>query len=137
MSDDLKASMFVSGSGMRAQGLRMRIIAENIANADSTASTPGGEPYRRKVVTFQNVLDDEVNANLVKVDRIDRDMSDFNLRYEPGHPAANEDGYVRYPNVTTLIESMDMREAGRSYEANLNMVRSTRDMIQRTIDLLR
>lgn len=137
MFDDLKSSMFISGAGMRAQGQRMRVIAENIANADSTAATPGGDPYRRKTVTFKNVLDREMDVPLVRVDKIGQDMSDFDLQYDPGHPGADEQGYVKMPNVTTLIESMDMREANRSFEANMNMVRTARDMISRTIDLLR
>ena len=137
MFDDLKSSMFISGAGMRAQGQRMRVIAENIANADSTAATPGGDPFRRKTVTFKNVLDREMDVPLVRVDKIGQDMSDFELQYDPGHPAADEQGYVKMPNVSTLIESMDMREANRSFEANMNMVRTARDMISRTIDLLR
>lgn len=137
MADDLKTSMFISGAGMRVQGQRMRVIAENIANADSTAATPGGDPYRRKTVTFKNVLDREMDTDLVRVDKIGQDMSDFELQYDPGHPAADADGYVKMPNVNSLIETMDMREANRSFEANMNMVRTARDMISRTIDLLR
>jgi len=137
MADDLKTSMFISGAGMRVQGQRMKVIAENIANADSTAATPGGDPYRRKTVTFKNVLDRQMDTDLVRVDKVGQDMSDFELKYDPGHPSADEDGYVKLPNVESLIETMDMREATRSFEANLNMVKAARDMISRTIDLLR
>jgi len=109
--DDFNASMFIAGSGMRAQGMRLRVISENIANADSTASTPGGDPYRRKVITFKNKMDEALGADVVQVKQIGEDNSDFDLKFDPAHPAANEDGYVLLPNVSTLVESMDMREA--------------------------
>ena len=134
---DFNSSLRIAATGLHAQTARMRVIAENIANADSTAATPGGDPYRRKTVTFKNVLDREMDTDLVRVDKIGQDMSDFELQYDPGHPAADADGYVKMPNVNSLIETMDMREANRSFEANMNMVRTARDMISRTIDLLR
>lgn len=134
---DFSKSMSVAASGLRAQAGRMRIIAENIANATSTASAAGGEPYRRKVPTFEVKLDREIDAQVVALGRVQRDMSDFQLRYEPGHPAADARGYVRYPNVNTLIETVDLKNAQRSYEANLNVVTATRRMISRTLDLLR
>ena len=108
----------------------MRVIAENLANADSAGKTPGEEPYRRKIPTFKAVMDNEVGATkVVEIGRLAYDMCDFNSRYEPGHPAADATGYVRYPNVNSLIETMDMREAQRTYEANLNVVTVTRQML--------
>ena len=130
-------SMFIAASGMRAQGTRLRVIAENIANSGSVAEQPNGDPYRRRMVLFQNILDREMDARIVKVKRVGKDMSDFKLSYDPSHPAANEDGYVKTPNVNTLVEMMDMREAQRSYEANLNMIDVTKSMLSRTLNLLR
>ncbi len=134
---DLKSSMFVSASGMKAQGERIKLISQNIANSDSTAQTPGGEPFRRKVLTFKNFLDRNVDARVVKVDKIGSDKSDFELKYDPGHPAANADGYVLMPNVNTMIEMADMREAQRSYEANLSVIDISRTLMMRTIQILR
>jgi len=134
---DLKSSMFVSAAGMKAQGERIKLISQNIANSDSTAQTPGGEPFRRKVLTFKNYLDRNVDARIVKVDKIGSDKSDFELRYDPGHPAANGDGYVLMPNVNTMIEMGDMREAQRSYEANLSVIDISRTLMMRTIQILR
>ncbi len=134
---DLTKSMNLSASGMRAQGQRLRVISENIANAGSTAMTPDGEPYRRKLVTFGSTLDRELGLNLVEVQKVGRDPSEFGLRYQPGHPAANPNGYVKTSNVNSLVEMTDMREAQRSYEANLKVMQSARTMLQRTIDLLR
>jgi len=134
---DLDQSMRISAAGMKVQGIRLRLIAENIANADSTAPTPDSLPYRRKTVTFKNALDREAGVNLVRVDKIGVDRSDFERRYDPSHPSADPEGYVLKPNVNMLIESMDMREAQRSYEANLNVVDASKQMVMRTIDLLR
>jgi flagellar basal-body rod protein FlgC len=134
---DFNSSLRIAATGLQAQTARMRVIAENIANADSAASTPDGEPYRRRIPTFQTVLDREVGGRVVEVGRMAYDMSDFSSRYEPGHPAADATGYVQYPNVNTLIETVDMREAQRSYEANLNVVTVTRQMLGRTLDILR
>lgn len=134
---DFLKSIMIAASGLRAQNGRMRVIAENIANADSTAKTPDGDPYRRRVPTFVSKFDREMEATTVRLGRIEEDKSDFKTRFEPGHPAANDKGYVRMPNVNTLIESVDMREAQRSYEANLNVVKATRRMLQKTIDILR
>ena len=122
---------------MKVQGTRLRVISENLANADSLPTGPGKSPYRRKNIQFQNVLDRELGLNLVKVKKIGVDKSEFNRRFEPAHPAADEKGYVQTPNVKTLIEVMDMREAHRSYEANLTAIRTARSMMRRTIDLLR
>lgn len=136
MSDLLK-SLDISASGMKAQGQRLRVISENVANAGSTAVTPDGEPYRRKLVTFGAALDRQLGVEKVEVKQISRDQSEFNRRYEPNHPAADADGYVRTSNVNSLVEMADMREAERSYEANLRVMQAARTMLQRTIDLLR
>lgn len=134
---ELKNAMKISASGMRAQGERLKTIAENLANADSLAKTPGGDPYRRKVVSFKSELDRATGVALVKAQKPIPDRSDFELKYDPGHPAANSDGYVKMPNVKTVIEMADMREAQRTYEANVNAVDTAKQMINRTIDLLR
>ena len=135
--DNFRASMFIAGSGMRAQGVRLRVISENIANADSTAKVPGGDPYRRKVITFKNERDDALQADVVRVREISEDPSEFDLRFDPSHPAANEDGYVQLPNVSTLVESMDMREANRSYQANLRVIETAKSMFSQTVNILR
>lgn len=138
MSESTFAAMTTSAYGMRAQGERTRIISENIANANTASKVPGGDPYARKEILFKNVLDRETGVNLVKVDEIRRDPNaEFNLKYMPDHPGANEAGYVKMPNVNTLIEMNDMREAQRSYEANLSMMENSRSMATRTIDILR
>ena len=134
---DFLKTMAIAASGLRAQAGRMRIISENIANADSTPSSPGAEPYRRKMPTFQTEVDRALDVKLVELGKTRTDNSDFRLKYEPGHPAADENGNVKYPNVNPLIEMTDMREAQRSYEANINVISATRRMIQRTIDILK
>lgn len=134
---DLVKALAVSASGMSSQGVRLRVVAENIANANSTAEVPGGDPYRRKLVSFKTVLDRETGVESVAVDRIGRDQSEFQRRFDPGHPMADPDGYVQLPNVKTMIEGVDMREAQRTYEANLNALSAARTMLMRTIDLLR
>lgn len=133
----LEKSMIVSAAAMKAQGTRLRVIAENVANANSTADRPDGDPYRRKIVSFHNVLDRELGMRVVEVRRIRGDESDFKLQFDPQHPAANKDGYVKTPNVNSLIEMTDLREAHRSYEANLNMMEVSKSMLSRTLDLLR
>lgn len=134
---DFNTSIGIAATGLHAQSARMRVIAENIANADSTATTPGGEPYRRRVPTFETVMNNELGGRVVTMGKLAYDQSAFSSRYEPGHPAADANGYVQYPNVNTLIETMDMREAQRSYEANLNVVSVTRQMLGQTLDILR
>jgi len=129
-------SIMVSASGLRAQSERMRVIAENMANADSMPQAPGLDPYRRKTVSFKTVLDREQNVDLVKIKKTGLDRSDFSKVYEPGHPGADNDGYVLKPNVNTLVEAMDMREAQRSYEANVNALETARSMLMRTIGIL-
>jgi flagellar basal-body rod protein FlgC len=134
---DFIKSMAIAASGLRTQAGRMRVIAENIANADSTAKSAGTDPYRRKIASFRSEVDRALDANVVGLGRVRPDPSEFRSKYEPGHPAADPNGYVKYPNVNSLVEMTDMREAQRSYEANLNVIGATRRMIQRTIDLLR
>lgn len=134
---DFLKSIAVAASGLRAQAGRMRIIAENLANADSTASTPGAEPYRRKIVTFRTEMDKALDAQVVTLGRVKYDPADFPMKYEPGHPSADANGNVKYPNVNSLIEMTDMREAQRSYEANVNVITASRRMIQRTLDILK
>lgn len=134
---DFLKTIAVAASGLKAQSGRMRVIAENIANADSTGATPGADPYRRRVPTFVEKLDRELGVRTVQLGRVLEDQSDFRSRFDPGHPAADDDGQVKLPNVSSLVESMDMREAQRSYEANLNLVNATRRMLSRTIDILR
>jgi flagellar basal-body rod protein FlgC len=137
MQNNLINSLSASSSGLKAEGLRMRIIAENLANAESTSTTPGGLPYRRQVVTFADELDKASGVNLVQVDKVLYDPTEFRRKYDPGHPSAGPDGYVLLPNVNALTETMDMRAAQRSYEANLNAIEVSRMMLMRTIDLLR
>ena len=134
---ELSSSMQISAAGLKAQGERLRVISENIANAGSTALSPDDDPYRRKLVAFGSVLDRELGAELIEVREIGRDPTEFGLRYQPGHPAADPSGYVKISNVNTLVEMTDMREAQRSYEANLKVMQTARTMLERTIDLLR
>jgi flagellar basal-body rod protein FlgC len=134
---DFVKSLAIAASGLRAQAGRMRVISENIANADSTAPTAGGDPYRRKVPTFSSALDHTLDARVVKLGQIKPDQSEFRVKYEPSNPAADAAGNVKYPNVNPLIEMTDLRDAQRSYEANLNIITATRRMIQRTLDILK
>lgn len=134
---DFARSMGIATSGLKAQAGRMRVISENIANADSTAKTPGGDPYRRKVPTFSSELDRTLDARVVALGRVRPDNSAFRIRNEPGNPAADANGNVKYPNVNSVVEMTDLREAQRSYEANLNIIGATRRMIQRTLDILK
>lgn len=136
-ANDFVRSMGIATSGLRAQAGRMRVISENLANADSTAATSSGDPYRRKVPSFSSALDRTLDAQVVTLGRIRPDRSAFHVKYEPGNPAADASGNVKYPNVNPLVEMTDMREAQRSYEANLNIISATRRMIQRTLDILK
>ena len=135
--DDLLKTIRISSAGMRAQGSRLRVISQNIANAGSLPQSPGELPYRRKVITFKNTLDRTIGLDTVKTGKVVDDKSEFVKKFDPNHPAADQDGYVQTPNVNTLIEMMDMREAQRSYEANLNVIKSSKAMLSSTIDLLR
>jgi flagellar basal-body rod protein FlgC len=134
---DFIKSLAIAASGLHAQLGRMRIISENIANADSTASTPGGDPYRRKIVTFSSELDRTLGAQVVQLGNVETDNTAFLVRHEPGNPAADANGNVKYPNVNSLVEMTDLRDAQRSYESNLNVITATRRMLQRTIDILK
>lgn len=134
---DLSKVMLVSAAGMQAQTMRLRTISENLANADSLGEAPGSDPYQRKLVNFKNVFDKTLGATKVIVDKVTQDPSEFQKRFDPQHPAADKDGYVLTPNVNSLIELMDMRQAQRSYEANLSVIEVSKSMIARTLDLLR
>lgn len=134
---DFTDVMQIASAGMRAQGDRLRIIAENVANANSTSISPGGEPYRRREVLFKNVLDRTSGLTLVKSTNVRNDMSDFGKEFNPSHPAADAQGYVLTPNVKPLIEMIDMREAQRNYDANLSVLDSARSMISRALEILR
>ena len=135
--DDLLKTFRISGAGMKAQGTRLRVISENLANADSLPRAPGQQPYRRKVVTFKNELDRRAGLDMVHVDRIASEKGEFEKRFDPKHPGADVDGYVLVPNVNSLIEMNDMREAQRSYEANLSVIKATKTMLNATIDILK
>ena len=137
MAGNLSVSADIAVSGMKAQSERLRIISENMANADSIGIRPGEDPYRRQVVTFKDYIDKETGAKMVKVDKVVPDESQFPLKYDPNHPAANAEGYVAMPNVNPLIEMMDLKEAQRSYDANLSMMRTARDMNSKVLDLLK
>lgn len=135
--DPLVASLKISASGLEAQSSRLRVVSENLANARSTGDTPGADPYRRKTISFAQELDRAAGAATVEVKKIGVDRSEFRTEYDPGNPAADPNGVVKYPNVNILVEMADMREANRSYEANLQSIRQARDLINSTIDLLR
>jgi flagellar basal-body rod protein FlgC len=134
---DFARSMGIATSGLRAQAGRMRVISENVANADSTSQTAGGDPYRRKVPTFSSELDHTLDAQVVSIGKVVRDQTAFRVKHDPSNPAADANGDVKYPNVNPLVEMTDMRDAQRSYEANLNIIHATRSMIQRTLDILK
>jgi flagellar basal-body rod protein FlgC len=129
--------MLIAASGMRAQSGRMRVIAENIANANSTAATANGQPYRRKVATITSDFDRQLGATMVESGKPVEDTSDFRQQYDPGNPAADKQGYVKLPNVNPLVEVMDMKDAQRAYEADLNVMDATKSMMSRTVDLLK
>jgi flagellar basal-body rod protein FlgC len=137
MADDLISTFRIFVVGMKVQGSRLRVISQNIANADSLATQPGEKPYQRKLITFKSEMNRELGVNLIEVNRVSNDRSDFGKRLDPSHPAADKDGYVLTPNVNKLVEMMDMREAQRSYEANLSAIRTSRRMLNKTLELLR
>ncbi|MEO1043179.1 MAG: flagellar basal body rod protein FlgC [Pseudomonadota bacterium] len=134
--DPISAAMKIAASGLEAQSLRVRMVSENIANSSSLGAAPGADPYRRKTIVFQPDFDRALGADIVKVKKIGLDPGDFTLSYDPSHPAANADGYVKQPNVNPLIEMTDMREATRSYDANLNLIEQARGMAMSTLALL-
>lgn len=137
MTDPMKVAMKVAASGIEAQSRRMLVVSENLANVYSTGSTPGADPYTRKTVSFSSELDEANGARLVKIDRVDRDQAPFKIEHDPSHPAADAQGNVKMPNVDMMTELADMREANRSYEANLQVVKQARSLISMTLDLLR
>ncbi len=137
MLDPLLAAQRTAASGLQSQSMRLRVISENLANVESTGTTPGADAYRRKSVTFAQALDAASGAETVSVDRIIRDTTPFRLEMRPGHPAANPQGYVKLPNVNMVVEMADMREASRSYEANLQVIRQVREMVSMTIDMIK
>lgn len=134
---DLLNSLDVAGSGLTAQSERLKVIAQNIANADSVSTIPGGDPYQRKTISFKSVLDRKLGVEKVGVDKLGTDKSEFGRKYDPSNAVADADGYIKTPNVNTMIEMADMREARNSYQANLSVIEMTKSMISRTLDLLR
>ncbi len=137
MAGNLSISADIANSGMKVQAQRLKVIAQNMANADSISAEPGGDPYRRQVVTFQNYVDQETGAEMVKVGKVTHDMSPFEKKYDPNHPGADAQGYVKLPNVNTLVEMMDMKEAQRAYDANMNMMKTARQMNSGVLDILK
>jgi flagellar basal-body rod protein FlgC len=135
--DDLNKSTLIAVSGLKAQAERMRVVSENLANADSLPTAPNDSPYRRKTISFRNVLDRTNGADMVKVNKVDVDRSEFGKKYDPKHPAADKSGYVATPNVNPLIELMDMKEAQRTYEANLNVISVSQSMLSQTVAMLK
>lgn len=135
--DALTAALKVAASGLGAQSERLRVVSENLANAQSTGNTAGADPYQRKTISFTSELDRTSGVSLVEVGSIERDPSAFPMEFQPGNVAADEKGYVKTPNVNVLIEMADMSEANRSYEANLQVIKQARDLISMTIDLMR
>ncbi|WP_061932111.1 flagellar basal body rod protein FlgC [Aureimonas sp. AU22] len=137
MTDSITSALKIAASGLEAQSERMRVVSENVANARSTGETPGSDPYRRKTVAFTSEIDRLLGADLVRIKSVGTDRSDFKMEHDPGNPAADKDGYVKMPNVNMLVEMSDMREANRSYEANLQVIKQARELINLTIDLMR
>jgi flagellar basal-body rod protein FlgC len=137
MYDPLQAALKIGASGLEAQSNRMRVVAENLANSQSTGQTPGADPYTRKSINFESVLDETSGASLVKAGRIEQQRSAYRIEHNPGHPAADANGYVKLPNVDVLVEMADMREANRSYSANLQVIKQARDLINMTIDMMK
>jgi flagellar basal-body rod protein FlgC len=134
---DMGTALEISARGMDAQTTRLRVIAENLANQDTIGSTPGKDPFRRRTVIFDNDIDRASGASMIKVKKVATDQSPFPVRYDPSHPAADANGYVRTPNINSFVEVMDMREAQRTYDANLTMLQTTRGLLSRTIDMLK
>jgi flagellar basal-body rod protein FlgC len=135
--DSFSASMAIAGSGLQTQSARMRIVSENLANAQSTGTAPGADAFRRKLISIEAVEGESGGYSLAGVARISRDPSAFRIEHDPGHPAADARGQVKYPNVSMLVELADMRDAGRAYEANLQIVKQTRQLVSMTLDMLR
>ena len=137
MLDPISSALKIAASGLEAQSTRMRVVSENVANARSTGDTPGADPYRRKTVSFTSEIDRLTGAEMVSVKNVGVDRAAFKIEHDPGNPAADADGYVKMPNVNSLVEMADMREANRSYEANLQVIKQARAMVASVIDLLK
>jgi flagellar basal-body rod protein FlgC len=137
MAGELTGAMSISAAGMDAQAMRLRVVAQNLANQDTTSANPGADPYRRKTISFEAVMDQSIGAQTVKVKDVGTDPSQFPEKYDPANPAADKDGYVKTPNVNSFTEIMDMREAERSYSANLSVMQASRNMANKTIDILK
>lgn len=135
--DILSASMAISGSALEAQSVRLKIVSENLANSNTTGTEKGSDPYQRKTITFASVFDKALGVNTVKVQKIGLDQSAFKLEHEPNHPAADENGFVKRPNVSPLLEMADMRETSQSYEANVQALKQARSLVQMSIDMMR
>jgi flagellar basal-body rod protein FlgC len=135
--DPLQAALKIGASGLEAQSKRLRVVAENLANAQSTGRTAGSDPYTRKAISFESEIDEATGVNTVKVAGIDRHRSAYRVEHNPGHPAADAKGFVKLPNVDVMVEVADMREANRTYEANLQVIKQARELIAMTIDMLR
>lgn len=135
--DPLRSISATAASGMRAQSERLRVVSENVANSTTTAQEPGGDPYQRKTISFESTTDQRTGAAIVNLSDISFDQSQFRMRFDPSHPAADENGYIKLPNVNPLIEMNNMREAARSYEANLSMMENAREMRRLLVDLLK
>jgi flagellar basal-body rod protein FlgC len=136
-NDPLRASLQIAGSGLQTQATRLRVVSENIANAQSTASIPGGDPYTRQTISFENALDRAAGYSMVKVKQIGRDSAPYKVEQDPGNPAADAKGFVKLPNVDVLVELSDLREANRSYEANLQVAKQSSDLQNQTVALLK
>lgn len=137
MAMDLIDTMHISASGMRAQSERLKIVSQNLANAESVGTKSGGTPYRRQTISFATALDKESGVEMVQPGKVGTDRSDFQKKYEPTNPAADDKGYVLYPNVNPISEMMDMREARRAYEANLDVIQASKSMVASTVNLLK
>jgi flagellar basal-body rod protein FlgC len=137
MIDPIDAAIQVATSGLQAQSTRLRVVAENLANANSTSSVAGGDPYSRKTVTFEDEMDRTAGVDLVRVKDVGTDPAPFKVEYDPSNPAADTHGFVKMPNVNLIAEMADMREANRSYTADLEVVKQSRQLYTMTIDLLR
>ncbi len=137
MPDPLQATLRIAGSGLEAQSVRLRVISENIATAQSTGDTPGADPYTRQTVSFDSVLDRSLGVPLVRIKTIGRDDAPFRVEHDPGNPAADAGGFVKMPNVDVLTELADMREANRTYEANLQVAKQSAELLGQTVSLLK
>ncbi len=137
MPDPLQTALRIAASGLQAQSMRLRIVSENIANAQSTGPTPGADPYARQTVSFESEMDRALGANLVEVKSIGVDSAPFKLERDPGNPAADQNGMVKMPNVDVLVELADMREANRSYEANLQVAKQSAEMLNTAVSLMK